>query len=149
MANAPFKDWELPAPLERVRRKLKSVPDGDRHGVPMRLAIAWGAPLMVEILSAALSDGLPAVEAACSAALGLWRPFGRRDPEHPGSPARARPAGADRHTRGVVPEARFQRDASSMSRSPTAPGTTPRGGQPDDGAHRDPDDDEGPEALRQ
>ena len=53
--GAPFKDWELPAPLERVRRKLKSVPDGDRQ--------------MVEILSAALSDGLPAVEAACSAAL--------------------------------------------------------------------------------
>jgi hypothetical protein len=38
--GAPFKDWELPAPLERVRRKLKSVPDGDRQ--------------MVEILSAAL-----------------------------------------------------------------------------------------------
>jgi len=53
--GAPFKGWELPAPLERVRRKLKSVPDGDRQ--------------MVEILSAALTDGLPAVEVACSEAL--------------------------------------------------------------------------------
>jgi len=54
--GAPFKDWDLPAPLERVRRKLKSVPDGDRQ--------------MVEILSAVLTDGLSAVEAACSEALG-------------------------------------------------------------------------------
>jgi hypothetical protein len=53
--GAPFKDWELPAPLERIRRKLKDVPDGDRQ--------------MVEILSAALSDGLPAIEAACTEAL--------------------------------------------------------------------------------
>jgi hypothetical protein len=45
----------LPAPLERIRRKLKGVPDGDRQ--------------MVEILSAVLGDGLPAVEAACAEAL--------------------------------------------------------------------------------
>lgn len=54
--GAPFKDWVLPASLERVRRKLRKVPDGDRQ--------------MVEILGAVLTDGLPAVEAACSEALG-------------------------------------------------------------------------------
>ena len=53
--GAPFKDWALPAPLERIRRKLRSVPDGDRQ--------------MVEILGAVLADGLPAVEAACAEAL--------------------------------------------------------------------------------
>ena len=53
--GAPFKDWELPAPIERIRRRLRAAPDGDRQ--------------TVEILSAALSDGLPAVEAACAEAL--------------------------------------------------------------------------------
>jgi hypothetical protein len=53
--GAPFKDWVLPASLERVRRKLAAAPDGDRQ--------------MVEILTAVLSDGLPAVEVACAEAL--------------------------------------------------------------------------------
>ena len=53
--GAPFKHWVLPAAIERVRRKLRAVPDGDRQ--------------MVEILGAVLSDGLPAVEAACAEAL--------------------------------------------------------------------------------
>jgi hypothetical protein len=53
--GAPFKDWALPAPIERIRRKLKAATDGDRQ--------------TVEILSAALTDGLPAVEAACAEAL--------------------------------------------------------------------------------
>ena len=53
--GAPFKDWELPGALERVRRKLRGAPDGDRQ--------------MVEILGAVLGDGLPAVEAACAEAL--------------------------------------------------------------------------------
>jgi hypothetical protein len=53
--GAPFKDWVLPAAIERVRRKLAGSPDGDRQ--------------MVDILVAVLSDGLPAVEAACAAAL--------------------------------------------------------------------------------
>jgi transposase len=53
--GAPFKDWVLPASLERVRRKLRAAPDGDRQ--------------MVEILGAVLTDGLPAVEAACAEAL--------------------------------------------------------------------------------
>ncbi|MBB4000767.1 transposase [Aureimonas pseudogalii] len=54
--GAPFKDWVLPAGLERVRRKLGASPDGGRQ--------------MVDILTAVLSDGLPAVEAACLEALG-------------------------------------------------------------------------------
>ncbi len=54
--GAPFKDWVLPAGLERVRRKLAGVADGDRQ--------------MVEILAAVLSDGLAAVEAACTEAAG-------------------------------------------------------------------------------
>jgi hypothetical protein len=53
--GAPFKGWVLPASLERVRRKLAGSEDGDRQ--------------MVEILTAVLSDGLPAVEAACGEAL--------------------------------------------------------------------------------
>ncbi len=54
--GAPFKDWVLPAGLDRVRRKLAGADDGDRQ--------------MVDILAAVLSDGLPAVEAACAEALG-------------------------------------------------------------------------------
>jgi hypothetical protein len=53
--GAPFKDWPLPANLERVRRRLQGSDDGDRQ--------------MVKILSAVLTDGLTAVEAACAEAL--------------------------------------------------------------------------------
>jgi transposase len=53
--GAPFKDWVLPAALERVRRRLAGSDDGDRQ--------------MVGILTAVLMDGLPAVEAACAEAL--------------------------------------------------------------------------------
>src|SRR4051812_42032649 len=54
--GAPFKDWVLPAAIERIRRKLASTDDGNRQ--------------MVDILNAVLTDGLPAVEAACAEALG-------------------------------------------------------------------------------
>ena len=54
--GAPFKEWVLPGAMERVRRKLRAAPDGDRQ--------------MVDILGAVLSDGLPAVETACAEALG-------------------------------------------------------------------------------
>ncbi len=47
--------WVLPGALERVRRKLKTASDGDRQ--------------MVEMFGAVLTDGLPAVEAACAEAL--------------------------------------------------------------------------------
>jgi hypothetical protein len=53
--GSPFKDWILPAGLERIRRKLTGAADGDRQ--------------MVNILATVLSDGLPAVEAACLEAL--------------------------------------------------------------------------------
>jgi hypothetical protein len=53
--GAPFKDWVLPAAMERIRRKLASVDDGGRQ--------------MVDILTAVLTDGLPAVEAACTEAI--------------------------------------------------------------------------------
>jgi transposase len=53
--GAPFKNWVLPNGLDRVRRKLAGVDDGDRQ--------------MVTILTAVLSDGLAAVEAACQEAL--------------------------------------------------------------------------------
>src|SRR6201990_2412768 len=53
--GAPFKDWVLPAAIERVRRKLASADDGNRQ--------------MVDILNAVVTDGLPAVEAACAEAI--------------------------------------------------------------------------------
>jgi transposase len=53
--GAPFKDWVLPSAMERVRRRLKGSNDGDRQ--------------MVKILSAVLTDGLAAVEAACAESL--------------------------------------------------------------------------------
>jgi len=53
--GAPFKDWLLPASLERLRRKLQGSDDGDRQ--------------MVKVLAAVLTDGLAAVEAACAEAL--------------------------------------------------------------------------------
>jgi hypothetical protein len=52
--GAPFKDWLLPANVERVRCRLKGSDDGDRQ--------------MVKILAAVLTDGLAAVEAACGEA---------------------------------------------------------------------------------
>ena len=45
----------MPAGLERIRRKLQGSDDGDRQ--------------MVKVLSAVLTDGLAAVEAACAEAL--------------------------------------------------------------------------------
>ena len=44
----PFKDWMLPASLEKVRRKLAGSPDGDRQ--------------MVSILTGVLTDGLVAID---------------------------------------------------------------------------------------
>jgi transposase len=53
--GAPFKDWDLPPGLARVRSKLKSHADGDRQ--------------FVKVLGAVLDHGLDAVEAACAEAL--------------------------------------------------------------------------------
>jgi hypothetical protein len=51
--GAPFKDWVLPAAMERVRRKLAGVAGGNRQ--------------MVDVLNAVMTDA--AVEAACTEAL--------------------------------------------------------------------------------
>src|SRR3979490_2231172 len=48
--GAPFKDWVLPAAIERVRRKLAGADDGNRQ--------------MVDILNAVLTDRPPAAAAA-------------------------------------------------------------------------------------
>ena len=53
--GAPFKDWPLPGSIERVRRMLTGTDDGDRQ--------------MVKVLTAVLTDGLQAVEAACAESL--------------------------------------------------------------------------------
>lgn len=53
--GAPFKDWELPAPLNAVRAALAGSPDGDRQ--------------FVGILCAVLDYGLDNVAGACAVAL--------------------------------------------------------------------------------
>lgn len=53
--GAPFRDWALPAAMEKVRKRLKGVHDGDRQ--------------MVTILACVPTDGLVAVDAACQEAL--------------------------------------------------------------------------------
>lgn len=58
--GAPFRDWELPPAIRRVQRKLGKLPNGDRQ--------------MVQILSMIPTDGLEAVEAACSEALSEGAP---------------------------------------------------------------------------
>ena len=67
--GAPFRDWVLPAAMEKVRRRLKSVDDGDRQ--------------MVSILACVLTDGLTAVEAACQEALDHGVCVGGGDHQHP------------------------------------------------------------------
>jgi hypothetical protein len=53
--GAPFKDWDLPASLARVRSKLAHHPDGDRQ--------------FVRVLALVPEHGMAAVEAACAEAL--------------------------------------------------------------------------------
>jgi len=53
--GAPFKEWELPGPLQAVRKALAAHPDGDRQ--------------FVGILCAVLTHSLEAVVHACAAAL--------------------------------------------------------------------------------
>ena len=71
--GAPFKDWVLPAAMERVRRKLADADDGDRQ--------------MVDLLTAVLTDGLPAVEAACAEAISHGVHSADVILQHPGPPA--------------------------------------------------------------
>ena len=89
--GAPFKDWVLPASLERVRRKLRRVPDGDRQATPRdpdRVGPRDGRdPRRRAVRRPARGRGglrrgaLPG------------RPFRRRGSQHPGAPARAGPTG--------------------------------------------------------
>ena len=53
--GAPFKGWQLPNALDRLRTRLAGHDDGDRQ--------------FVKVLAAVLEDGLEAVEAACAEAL--------------------------------------------------------------------------------
>ena len=53
--GAPFKGWQLPNALGRLRTRLSAHDDGDRQ--------------FVKVLAAVLEDGLEAVEAACAEAL--------------------------------------------------------------------------------
>jgi transposase len=53
--GAPFKDWDLPPALAKVRLKLRGHADGDRQ--------------FVKILAATPDHGVAAVEAACAEAL--------------------------------------------------------------------------------
>ena len=53
--GAPFKDWPLPGAIGKVRAKLAGTDEGDRQ--------------MVKVLTAVLTDGLVAVEAACAESL--------------------------------------------------------------------------------
>ena len=53
--GAPFKDWNLPGAMTRVREKLAKHPDGDRQ--------------FVEILTMVALYGLEAVANACATAL--------------------------------------------------------------------------------
>ena len=53
--GAPFKGWQLPDALGRVRARLSAHADGDKQ--------------VVKVLAAVLEDGLEAVEAACAEAL--------------------------------------------------------------------------------
>ena len=73
--GAPFKGWQLPNALGRLRTRLSARDDGDRQ--------------FVKVLAAVLEDGLEAVEAACARG-GLCRGARqrrlqrRRRAQHPG-----------------------------------------------------------------
>jgi hypothetical protein len=53
--GAPFKDWVLPAAMERMRRKFAGADKGNRQ--------------TVDTITAVITDVLPAVEAICAEAI--------------------------------------------------------------------------------
>jgi transposase len=122
--GAPFKDWVLPAALQRIRRKLTGSADGDRQ--------------MVKILAAVLSDGLAAVEAACQEAL--------RDGVHSADIVINILA---RHREPAPPITIMTPDALRLLHAPVADCTRYDSlRRASDGAIRDPDRHERAEALR-
>ncbi len=99
--GAPFRDWVLPAALERVRRQARRVrrwrsPDGRHPGCRADRWIAGG-------------------RSSLRAGDGRGRPLIRRDHQHPHAAPRP---GTDRHH----PHAGCA-DAAAHGRSPTAPDT--------------------------
>jgi hypothetical protein len=109
--GAPFKDWVLPAALDRVRRKLAGSDDGDRQ--------------MVKILAAVLSDGLAVVEAACVQALAesvhsadvILNILARRRDPRPSAPIHTPASLRLRHV-PVADCARYDRLTHGTNRSP-------------------------------
>ena len=80
--GAPFKDWNLPAAMTRLRERLARHPDGDRQ--------------FVEVLSMVALYGLDAVTEACAVALNeqVATQRARREPLASGGGAGARRAAA-------------------------------------------------------
>ena len=81
--GAPFKDWVLPAAMERVRRKLAGVDDGNRQ--------------MVDILDRGAHRRAAGGRGGLRRGDRPRRPLRRCHPQHPGPPARSRPADHDPH----------------------------------------------------
>ena len=79
--GAPFKNWPLPAGLERLRRRLKGSDDGDRQMVKIPLRGADRRPRRG-------GGGL------CRGAR-RWRSLRRCRPQHPGAAPRPRAGGGD------------------------------------------------------
>lgn len=93
--GAPFKDWELPASIQSIRRKLKAAPDGDRR--------------MVRILGAARERRAARRGGRLRGSVGAGRALRRRHAEHPRQQPRHRPAADDRHARGAAAAAPARR----------------------------------------
>jgi hypothetical protein len=110
--GAPFKDGVLPAAIEHVRRKLAGADDGNRQ--------------MVNILTAVLTDGLPAVEAAPKLSPRAYTPPTSSSTFWRGGAIQSQPSGFSPRTPC----------GCSMSLPQTAFATTACGG-PVDGTHRD------------
>ena len=86
--GAPFKDWQLPNALGRLRTRLAGHDDGDRQ--------------FVKVLAAVLEDGLEAVEAACAETLdcGACSAIDVSRAQHPRPAAPAGTAGNHPDARG-------------------------------------------------
>ena len=92
--GAPFQNWVLPAAIGRVRRKLKAARrrPADGRG-SRRRADRWAACGRGRLRRGAERR----------------RPFGRRHPQHPGSPTRSRSTRHDHDPGGAAAAARARR----------------------------------------